>query len=557
MSEHLKSSCLLLGGFFIVLYFFILMVGSIGFFVGLPITWYHLPVAILFTAAWLWLTLRRHSQQQSTSRFWIILGAGAGIALIGLKLSGAITDTSWDGQTYHAEAILYLTQGWNPVHQPTPIDALFQNYLAIFAKGPWIAAAAVIKLSGEFEHGKVFSLILPLATLLIAVPAIASFREIKSAWVLSLSLLFAANPVSVYQMFTFYVDGQLSSLMVIAICLMLLVYRDQSRPAMLLLAVSIVLLVNVKLNGAIYILILAGGFLLWTFWQRHDYGIALTGWFVAGCMLGGLVIGFNPYITQFITMLFTYGNPFHPDSWQAITLIEINSPPEFLEMGRVQKLVVSLFSRSEVSIYPATYKIPFSFSWHEWKVFLWPDVRVGGFGPLFGGAILLTAALVAASIRDGRHKAYQSGFFFMLQGLLLVSILINPESWWARYAPQLAVLPLLIVLWVISSGPSDSRRAPGLALALALTMAVNNVALLVVHNSLAHAAGSTLDKQLAQIQQQSSQQKPIAVNFDYFVGTRYRFDSSGVHYEEHPGQLPCDVSQQTRLVYSEATICRP
>src|SRR5262249_32768172 len=156
-----------------------------------------------------------------------------------------IYDISWDGQTYHAEGIEQLASGWNPFWEAPhngPAFRLHSGYysgpsqLSFSPKGAWICAAALYKFSGSFEAGKACHLMLILACFLCSFAALSTFRSIKWRWILILSLLIASNPVSVCQMFTYYVDGQLSSLLGITIGLLILIYRRPDRFKMAVLA---------------------------------------------------------------------------------------------------------------------------------------------------------------------------------------------------------------------------------------------------------------------------------------------------------------------------------
>jgi hypothetical protein len=223
-------------------------------------------------------------------------------------LNNVIYDASWDGETYHAEAIVQLANSWNPFREGPPTGVVFPTYLNFFPKGPWILAAALYKFSGSFESGKAFHLTLILASFFFSFAALVSLQKISQRCILALSLLMAFNPVSTYQMFTYYVDGQLSSLLVIAAALFILLDARPDRVLMVTLALVVILAMNVKLTGALYIAIMAGGYWIWYAHNKKARRIELAIWLMAGGIVGGMFVGFSPYITQFLNKLATTGN---------------------------------------------------------------------------------------------------------------------------------------------------------------------------------------------------------------------------------------------------------
>src|SRR5512132_1725369 len=73
-----------------------------------------------------------------------------------------------------------------------------------------------------------------------------------------------------------------------------------------------------------------------------------------------------------------------------------------------------------------------------------PDARLGGWGPLFSGALVLSlgvATLLFARSRRGRAA------LGLVLGAVIASMLTNRECWWARLAPQLALVPVAVALF--------------------------------------------------------------------------------------------------------------
>ena len=120
----------------------------------------------------------------------------------------------------------------------------------------------------------------------------------------------------------------------------------------------------------------------------------------AAVALGFAGVGFNPYVTNTIR----HGHPFHPafgrDARPAV--VTMHMPEDFQGRSRLTKLVRSIFSKSRnVRVsgerYRSELKVPlWIHNRHEVTTFASTSTRLGGWGPLFGGAVLIAGALAAA-----------------------------------------------------------------------------------------------------------------------------------------------------------------
>ena len=121
-------------------------------------------------------------------------------------------------------------------------------------------------------------------------------------------------------------------------------------------------------------------------------------------------------------------------------------PKSFGEMNMIEKFTVSLFSRTQ----NVTYEMEGPFL--KWPIKLYksevgelfaPDVRIGGFGPFFaliflGSLVLLIAALIIFIKKEKNNLKY-----IILPTLtVIISMILVGENWWARYVPQLYLLPV-------------------------------------------------------------------------------------------------------------------
>ena len=84
----------------------------------------------------------------------------------------------------------------------------------------------IFKVTKDVESGKLFHFWLMIATLFVTLSLLLRFQFLSWYLAVLISLLVAFNPVSIYQSLSFYLDGQLMSLMVILIGVLGFIYRE-------------------------------------------------------------------------------------------------------------------------------------------------------------------------------------------------------------------------------------------------------------------------------------------------------------------------------------------
>ncbi|MBI1277783.1 MAG: hypothetical protein GC179_06610 [Anaerolineaceae bacterium] len=549
VAPYARHFYILLGATLIIFVGMLLLVSSFFLLLGFSIAWYHIPLAAVPTMLFVWWGAGQFFPQ-TQRRMFLITSAWAASAFIVLTLlNGLVYDTSWDGQNYHFEAILQMINGWNPFYG-NPTNAVYFQHLEHFTKGPWLNAVAIYKLTGQIEQAKAFHMLLMLAAYLLCAAAFSTFRTLNHRRVVLLSLLVVFNPVSIYQLFTFYVDGLMSSILVIVVSLFILMYRQPSRVLMVTLASAIVIMVNIKLTGAIYAAILGAIYSLWFIWHKKQYRVGFVACLFAGYSAGVLLVGYNPYITQYIGQFLSKGDPFYPSNLKTFIPLEDNIPSNFSTMSWGEKLLTSLFSKSQATTKPSQYKLPFTVSLDEILTFYAPDARVAGFGPLFSAALLTIVLLIIALARYRRRLRFAS-VLLLLMGGILVSGLSNPEAWWARFVPQLWMLPLFTILLIMVATPRGKLYR--LSRIILIILCINQV--LIASPYLISAVARSILETQQMIHLKNSGER-ISITFNHFVSIESRFKEWGIEYQS-VDELPCAVSQQQSIVGTEARICSP
>lgn len=300
-------------------------------------------------------------------------------------------------------------------------------------------------------------------------------------------------------------------------------------------------MINLKFTGPVYFVLIMAALGIVAFINhrtslvRHYLKIgALT------VVMGLFVFGYHPYITN----LRGQGHPVFPLMGRGkVDIMTTVGPREFDngDMSRTTKLLLSLWSKSTAgkTVRP---KVPFQIKEGELFAFYNPDVRLGGFGPLFSGILLLSSGLLIywAITRQGNRNLYA------IPLLILASVLANPEAWWARYAPQLWLVPVVAAIFAIGFQKRASIRTAGSLLALLILVNIVLVGAPYLYHQL--KSRKVVLAQLRSLQQRGLTAK---VEFLNFRSNRVRLTEHGISYLEQTGIRP---ENSTSLYASETKI---
>jgi len=362
------------------------------------------------------------------------VGSGVALALVGSAffLSGLSLDTSWDGLAYHQAAIMHLAEGVNPVLDR--FTDLMGKWTNAYPKASWYFSSVVYRVTGDIQYGKAYHLLLLFAALAYGQHV---FRE-QGLVARALAALACLNPVALCQVPSFYVDGALASLM--AICLLYLWKWSSgkdgfARQEHVLFVMSLIVLANLKFTGLVYATMTALWVLGCAWRQSRARAAEILRRVLLPAAAGVLLVGCSPYVTH----LLEGKHLFHPVAGADKTdIISRIAPRGFAEMNRLEKLGRSLAARTGFASATRSpvLKAPFAVSADELTAMDGPDVRVGGFGPLFSGILVVSL---------GVGLVWRAGLNPWVLSLLAAMTLVNAEAWWARLAPFLWLLPLFLV----------------------------------------------------------------------------------------------------------------
>lgn len=445
-----------------------ILLSSVLFLVNVSISELNIILSAILTAISVILLYKKKEKNK------VIISAGIAIIILifALFVASFTYDRTWDGNTYHKLAVGILKDGWNPVYQTAEeYIALDPSNLGIeddgrnsiwvehYPKASWIFAANVYSVTGSIETAKIINMLM----MYIAFGIIINYMYKKVNFIFAFLIAFfiAINPVTIVQVFNYYIDGLMGLCIYIILC-MLLALSDRSikdknerREYLLILAIAIIICINLKFTGLVY----AGMFciMFFVYWLIRAFKegnfkeafIKYMIYYVTVVLIAVCIVGFSSYVQN----LFVKGHPLYPLMGKdKVDIMTYNEPKSFITRGPIDKFFTSMFAVSENIQSNNTdrdpvLKVPFTFSIKELKQFARPDTRMAGFGIWFSGIFVFTIIGIGYVIFTLLKKKSYEEFGLLLAFLLVCTllVLITDGSWWARYVPYIYLLPILLV----------------------------------------------------------------------------------------------------------------
>jgi hypothetical protein len=469
----------------VIIYFisFTLVLMALQFFLQITLVKNEYAILIslfvsIATAIVLFRRVHRYAWRTLASGTLLILGF---IVTTGW-VSGLVFDKSWDGMAYHQIAILEMAEGWNPFYEKLPsqwqeskyYDRLVDLRLWVnhYSKGHEMFAAAVFALTDNIENGKVINLLLLFAAFCSTWYLLSHLGNFSPFWKVAIALASALNPIAVNQMFSYFLDGAVASCILILITQLVLFFiADDAKHRLLSLAMMgliSLILINLKFTGLLYHAWISFIFLCFLIYHKR---LQLIKQFVLAMSVSGVVAivvtGFNPYVTNTLG----FGHPFYPVAGpNKVDAMTHMIPPGMEQQNRIGRFVTSTFARcdnvSAGSSKPIRYKFPFTMDAGELRVLQSEGIRLGGFGVWWSGIFLL-AMLTTAWLLVSGSRAQRIRLIFLLLAIV-GSAFIIPVAWWARFVPQLWLLPIAVLIFLFASKSAPAQVTAKLMVLLLL-----------------------------------------------------------------------------------------
>lgn len=377
-------------------------------------------------------------------------------------------DLTVDGNSYHKTAIAFIKNGWNPMYESmrsfqknnNQVIEIDKNqrvdlWVEHYPKATWILAATIYNMTDNIESGKCITLIFSIMLLIISYNCLSKILDKK--WSNIISIILVLNPIVLAQFFSYYVDGIMGILFTIELLLLIQVNPKEkiNKSVWLSLVAICSIFVNLKFTGLLCSGVIAAVyyfyFLIANRKDKELFNIfkRLTIAFIIVFAPAIFIVGGNSYIKNTID----HHNPLYPlVGKDKVDIITTMQPKSFLKKNNFEKFIVSTFSKTENVTYEnePTTKLPIKVYQSEIGELFAPDVRIGGFGPLYALILIGTIILLIIETIIIIKKERQNIKYLLLPFLsIIISMILVGESWWARYVPQFYLLPVGTIILLI------------------------------------------------------------------------------------------------------------
>lgn len=566
------------GIFLIGIPFFSLLVSTVLFVFGLQIFKANIIIAIVCSAVACYFVGGKEWRKTT-----LAVVSGLAIFAVCVFINTLFYDWSYDGNTYHKSMIGLLKNGWNPLYMSFfdyadlhfPQIHAVQTWYDAYPKVAEIYAACLYAVTNSIEAGKSQNLLAAVATTLIAYSYLRTLDGFKWWQALVCAGLFAINPISISQMFTYYVDGYLWDLILLCLIACTYITLTKGKESKSLEYYLIFLCINIGFNVKFSAIIFFGMFCLafYAYWlvlvlRKKDFALDCVKtsfiMFAVSVIFAIVCTGATSYVINTIR----YHNPLYTMIGEGSTeIIDSMAPVVYHDMSNIERFLTSLFSRSYTlqNLSELQLKIPFTFTKAELRQVIYVDVRQGGWGVFFSGIFLISLVVIVAAVINWRKKhpvAVHMVLIFLALEVLM--IIVVPGMWWARYNMAILYLPVFAMIYLFLEANHQTRSAVRntcaaglLAAALFFNCAPNLMTLNMLKNKFIN-----LQQQLVTLKEVTEQHDIRVGVFADFYGLLFTLYDNGVtdgqiteymYFVADPSEYQYRLFDEYCLYYSPVT----
>lgn len=495
-TEILKKSSI----FMIYEMVMILVITSVLFLVKISISMWHLPIITAISILLFMIFYKKDKKTINLIAVIIALIIFAGVTYI----EGKVYDSTADGNTYHKLAIGCMKNGWNPCYESclyfneekgntfdVSNENVNVNWVDHYAKATEIFAAVIYGFTNNIECGKGYTLLLMYGVFGIIFTYLFEDKKRSLLTSLIIPFLLVFNAITIVQIFNYYVDGalMLSLLLLLFECIIESEKNVKHRAEnFIILAFSIVLCINIKFTGVVFAALFC--FAFYVFWiingfkETKEIGLKklkeYTVFYSIVVSISLLIVGFSSYAKNFID----HGHPLYPlyGEGHVQNMVLMEQPKSFNDKSNIEIFLISIFSKgenvspsySENNVQPKL-KIPFAILDGEINNYSIPDIRVGGFGPLFSVVFIVSIVGTIYMIIDFiKNKKYQLLIpYLIILGIITFLLLLLDGNYWARYIPYFYAIPILVLTYLLWE--KEKINAYIIGISISIIMIINAV----------------------------------------------------------------------------------
>ena len=539
----------------------ILIITTLLFLVKITITPWHLGIISVITFVIYWKLYIKENKKINTIAVILALIIFAGVTFI----EGKVYDSTADGNTYHKLAIGCMKNGWNPCYESSEdfnkeqgnvFDTSDENintlWIDHYAKATEIFGAVVYSFTGNIECGKAYTLILMYSAFGIIFAYLYDEKKRSLLASIIVSVLLVFNAITVVQIFNYYVDGALM------ISILMIIFslirecennkedkRTSQKENLIILACNIILCINIKFTGVAFAAVYC--FAFYVYWLIKSYRTSkeefkkqlktYTIFYIITVVVSIVIVGFSSYTKNFID----HGHPLYPlyGEGHVANMVVMEQPSSFNDKSHLEIFLISIFSKGEnvsptyssENIQP-TLKMPFTILDGEIKNYSIPDIRVGGFGPLFSvvfiASIIGTIYIIASLIKNKKWNMLIP--YGLILGITAILILALDGNYWARYIPYFYSIPMLVLSYLLWNKDQKLKYILGIILSIVMFVNVS----LVTYTTLINTKntdkyiGKHVNEFINYYNQHAEEGVEIRLNHMGLQGVLYNLDDLGI-----------------------------
>ncbi len=429
----------------------VLIITSVLFLCNISISYMHLPVAFVLSLIELHLINKENYKNILISSFIVLI-----VSVFSVNICGQIFDTSYDGNSYHKEAIGLLKNGWNPIYSSAEsfgkkidYDAGHTIWIENYPKASWIIGATIYKITNNIETAKVFNLLILFIVFFIIAYLINKYYKNKIFAIL-MPLAVCTLPILWQQLLSLYLDGFLGFILLLIIIYMYLLIKDEKKEYFFVMGCLLIIIINLKFTGLLYAGLFCLGYYIVYLIKKIKNKEYKDIWqftlkFILILIVSLLIVGSNSYVHNLVL----HHNPLYPligkDKKDIMTPLQ---PKSFDTKSPIEKNFYSIFSYSanigKFNNGEPELKKPFVKTYYE-QMQISEDTRIGGFGVYFSGILIISLLLIITYfiiliVKKEYDDLIMLGIPFIIT---ILCLFIIGETWWARYYPQLYFIPLM------------------------------------------------------------------------------------------------------------------
>jgi hypothetical protein len=429
-------------------------IATLWLMLGFDINAVLFPLSVIISVVFFYLLLNSEGYKKQT--VWGILVFAVGLCAILFTISGHFFDFSFDGQWYHQDAIILLKNGWNPFYDSPILDEIASgqnaNYINCYPKAPWTISACVYATTGAIEYAKFYQLVLLFSSFFLSIHFMLRWFSFSILSACMLSFVVTFSPVVVGQTLSFYVDGQLAVFTLLTLYFLCdWVSNLETKVPLVLLALCLIYLANIKFTGLIYSIIFLFFAFSWVLWKERGKALKMVFKLSVIMTVAVFLFGYATYPRNILQ----HGHPFYPimgKNNEGKEIAAAQYPMNFFGKNRFEKFYLASFALPNYTAPKTHPSIPKElFTSNVVKASLpyyrnHQPVEMSAMGPLQAELLILLLPLFLLSF-----LFYRKAWIYVLFFGLVTSCIIQPECWNYRYVPQLLFVYILVIIPVLHS----------------------------------------------------------------------------------------------------------